>query len=67
MLNILLYLTHMSLSINCKDVGDKVCKYVIIPSMAELKKNYLQMRKKSDIQKRFGKKKFLAIYNILKS
>ena len=29
MLNILLYLTHMPLSINCKDVGDKVCNHTM--------------------------------------
>ena len=28
-LNILGYLKHMTLSINCKDVGDKVCNHTL--------------------------------------
>ncbi len=52
----LLYLTH--LSINCKDVGDKVCNHTLY---YEREEELFAIRKNMDLQKRLGKKKFLAI------
>ena len=48
----------MTLSINCKDVGDIACNHTMYGQTEE---QLLELRKKMDIQKRREKKKFLAI------